>query len=203
MQCGKCGYTFRDFEDTCPRCRQTPDADGTSWTCPNCAAKSNIEARSCWQCGTLRQRSRVLLEAKLGTFGMRLTANVVDVAVILIAATLIYLVVLVVSPEWATQGGSSSGFSVDQVMFLTALLLSLVYNVAMLTRWGCTIGKLILRLRVVQPDGSAPSLWQATVRTFGWFASLATFGLVFLVILRDPMRRGLHDRLANTLVIRV
>lgn len=203
MRCGKCGYTFRQFENTCPRCLQSPDTGVNTWTCPTCSAKSTADAKACWQCGTMRQRPRSVVKAKLGTFQQRIVANLIDIIVCAVLDTLLYLVLLVVSPEWAGEGKSTSGLNVNQVMLLIAFATFLGYNVALLARWGCTMGKLAIRLRVVRPDGTAPSRWQATLRTLAWVASLATLGLLFLLILRDPMHRGLHDRLADTLVVRV
>lgn len=151
----------------------------------------------------MRQRPRSVVKAKLGTFQQRLVANVIDIIVCTVADALLYLVLLVVSPEWAGEGKTTSGLNVNQVMLLVAFATFLAYNAAMLARWGCTIGKLAVRLRVVRPDGTALSLWQASLRTLTWMASLATLGLLFLLILRDPMHRGLHDKLADSLVVRV
>ncbi len=202
MRCYKCGYTFRQFENTCPRCLQFPGSGPNKWTCPTCSAENSSDARACWQCGTMRQRPRSVVKAKLGTFQQRLVANVIDITICTVAVSLLYLVLIVVFPEWAAEGKTTSGLNVNQVMFIVAVTTFLAYNIAMLARWGYTIGKRAFRLRVVRPDGTAPGPWRILFRTLAWMATLVTLGLLFFLLLRDPMNRGLHDKLADTLVVR-
>jgi len=61
---------------------------------------------------------------------------------------------------------------------------------------GLTIGKRLLGMRVIRTDGSRPGLAWAAVRTI----------LLFLVVpplLSDRDLRGLHDRAADTMVVRM
>jgi uncharacterized RDD family membrane protein YckC len=61
---------------------------------------------------------------------------------------------------------------------------------------GLTIGKRLLRMRVIRTSGGYPGFGWAAVRTI----------LLFLVIpplLSDRDHRGLHDRAADTIVVRM
>jgi hypothetical protein len=69
-----------------------------------------------------------------------------------------------------------------------------VYVLTALT--GFTVGKRLLGLRVVRLDGKPVGLWWALVRTLLVLAVVPP--LVF-----DSDLRGLHDKAANTLVIRI
>ena len=69
-----------------------------------------------------------------------------------------------------------------------------VYVLTALT--GFTVGKRLLGLRVVRLDGKPVGLWWALVRTLLLLAVVPP--LVF-----DSDLRGLHDKAANTLVIRI
>ncbi len=69
-----------------------------------------------------------------------------------------------------------------------------VYVLTALT--GFTVGKRLLGLRVVRLDGKPVGLWWALVRTALLLAVVPP--LVF-----DSDLRGLHDKAANTLVIRI
>ena len=61
---------------------------------------------------------------------------------------------------------------------------------------GLTVGKRLLRMRTIRTDGGAPG--------FKW-AAVRTLLLLFVVpaCLTDRDLRGLHDRAANTIVVRM
>jgi uncharacterized RDD family membrane protein YckC len=61
---------------------------------------------------------------------------------------------------------------------------------------GLTIGKRLLGMRVIRTDGRPPG--------FGW-AGLRTLLLFFVIppLLADRDMRGLHDRAADTIVVRM
>ena len=61
---------------------------------------------------------------------------------------------------------------------------------------GLTVGKRLLGIRVIRTDGGRPG--------FGW-ALLRTVLLFFVVppLLSDRDLRGLHDRAADTIVVRM
>jgi uncharacterized RDD family membrane protein YckC len=76
-------------------------------------------------------------------------------------------------------------------------LLLFVLEVYLLTAIsGLTVGKRLLRIRAISIDGSAPG--------FKW-AAVRTLLLLFVVpaCLTDRDLRGLHDRAANTIVVRM
>lgn len=75
-----------------------------------------------------------------------------------------------------------------------AIFAAEVYLLTALT--GFTVGKRLLGLRVVRLDGKPVGLWWALVRTLLLLAVVPP--LVF-----DSDLRGLHDKAANTLVIRI
>ncbi len=67
---------------------------------------------------------------------------------------------------------------------------------------GRTPGDLLLDLRVIQTDGERVSGLRSIVRLFGYALSVAPFLLGLLWIAVDSRKQGLHDKLAQTLVIR-
>jgi uncharacterized RDD family membrane protein YckC len=69
-----------------------------------------------------------------------------------------------------------------------------VYLLTALT--GFTVGKRILRIRVVRLDGKPVGLWWSLLRTLLLLAVVPP--LVF-----DRDLRGLHDKAADTIVIRI
>lgn len=71
------------------------------------------------------------------------------------------------------------------------------------TAWwrGYTIGKRVLRIKVVKLDGSELNLWESFGRYGGYGAGIATGLLGFLQIFWDPNRQTIQDKIAETLVL--
>lgn len=92
--------------------------------------------------------------------------------------------------------------------FLVAFILSALYSVLLVWRFGATVGKMALRLRVVDAKTLGPvSLWQAILREFivkdvlyRLFFFFSWLG--YLWIGWDPRKQGWHDKIARTVVIR-
>jgi uncharacterized RDD family membrane protein YckC len=83
------------------------------------------------------------------------------------------------------------------------LLLDGGYLVAFTAVGGQTIGKMAASIKVVSEEGDRVVPGQAMVRAIGYFASALPAGLGFVPGLFGPTRRALHDRLANTRVVRL
>ena len=94
---------------------------------------------------------------------------------------------------------------------LGLFLFGAIYTIVPTAVWGQTLGKIAVGTRVVtEEDGSLPGWRRAALRWalpgvagrlpfVGLWVSLAI--MASLVI--DPRRRGLHDRFAGTIVVRV
>jgi uncharacterized RDD family membrane protein YckC len=67
---------------------------------------------------------------------------------------------------------------------------------------GQTPGKRLLNLRVVQLDATPITPWEAFERYGGYGAGLATGLLGFAQVWWDPNRQAIHDKIAETVVIR-
>jgi uncharacterized RDD family membrane protein YckC len=77
-----------------------------------------------------------------------------------------------------------------------------VYVTAAHALAGATLGKRLLRLRVVGPDGARPSPARSAARSILAIASAAIVGLGFALALFTRSGRGLHDLLARTWVVK-
>ena len=92
-------------------------------------------------------------------------------------------------------------------LMLFLLLLDGGYLSTFVAAGGQTIGKMATGIRVVSADPAAPrservTFGHALVRAVAYLISLAPAGLGFLPVFFGRERRGLHDRLADTRVIR-
>jgi uncharacterized RDD family membrane protein YckC len=87
------------------------------------------------------------------------------------------------------------------------VLLNGGYLATFVAAGGQTIGKMAAGTRVVPADPAAPvagrvSFGQSVVRAAGYIVSALPLGLGFLPALFGPERRALHDRLADTRVVK-
>lgn len=78
-----------------------------------------------------------------------------------------------------------------------------VYSVLFHWLFGQTMGKILLRIRVVAVDGGPLTLGVAVRRLLAWVLSLAALGLGHLLAASRVDKRALHDLLAGTRVERL
>ncbi|HKC24628.1 MAG TPA: RDD family protein [Thermoanaerobaculia bacterium] len=134
-------------------------------------------------------------------FGVRFGAKLLDGVLMWIVNMAISFAFFGVLMRRATLG---QGFLAMQLALMAVeLVVNAAYVVFFLGRFGATLGKMALRLRVVNPDGSPISYGKAVGRYFAEMLSGLTLGIGYLMAGFDSERRALHDRVASTRVIRV
>lgn len=100
-------------------------------------------------------------------------------------------------------GARSAGSSSETVGILLAIVAATLDLGVLPGLTGVTVGKWATGLRIVRRDGSEIGIGRAFLRHFvGYPLSFITGGLGFLVAAVTPRRRGLHDLIADTLVVR-
>ena len=88
------------------------------------------------------------------------------------------------------------------VMLGIGLVLGLAYDCFFLRKYLATPGKLMLGLAVCRTDGSALSLGRITGRYFAMALNGFTLGLSFFVVAFDDEKRGVHDYVCDTRVVK-
>lgn len=95
----------------------------------------------------------------------------------------------------------SGGPAFYAVLALVTIVVML-YSILFLSISGRTPGLSVVRARVINPYGEIPELWRVIVRCAGALLGLAPLGLGLLWTGFDREKKGLHDWLAGTYVIR-
>jgi uncharacterized RDD family membrane protein YckC len=86
--------------------------------------------------------------------------------------------------------------------WLIGILVGVINMVFLPMFTGQTFGKIVTGLRIVRIDGTTPTVGAVAFRqTVGYFLTLASFGLGFLVSAFSSKGRALHDYLSGTVVI--
>lgn len=77
-----------------------------------------------------------------------------------------------------------------------------LYFTVILSWWkGQTVGKRLMKIRVVRLDGEPVTWWTAFERAGGYAAGFATGLLGFAQVFWDANRQGIHDRIVGTVVV--
>ncbi|MBM2823396.1 MAG: hypothetical protein HW413_2142 [Thermoleophilia bacterium] len=146
--------------------------------------------------------------AHLASWGRRAAGWFVDVMVLLGAWVAIFAWASTTEEDPATgEWSATAGFVFFVVFFLGPPL----YQWLMIGRWGQTLGKMALGIRVVRSEdadrvsypralGRASSLW--VLGTFGWILLGLPLLLAYLWPLWDKRNQTLYDKMASTIVVK-
>jgi len=89
------------------------------------------------------------------------------------------------------------------VYYALAVLVVWLYFAAMeASPWHATLGKRVVGVRVTTLDGQRIGFGRATARLLAKLLSLALLGLGFVLAGVDARKQALHDKVADTLVVR-
>jgi uncharacterized RDD family membrane protein YckC len=138
----------------------------------------------------------------LATIGTRAAAFLIDF-------TLVLAMVIAIGLPFAYQQFRSGAAEHVVVPFeplhsLWGLIaLVLYFGFATYIGHGQTIGKRLLRIRIISLSGSHLTLWQSIERALGYGASALEAGFGFFQALWYHNRQTVHDRIAETIVIKV
>jgi uncharacterized RDD family membrane protein YckC len=151
--------------------------------------------------------------ARYGGFWMRLLAHLIDHVILgAIAAPFFFILILPVIGRVIEQAERNQEPSPELIVAIVSsvfvyIILAFVgqwlYE-ALLTSssWQGTVGKRLLQLRVTDETGNRIGFGRATGRFFAKILSSMFFYVGFIMVGLTDRKRGLHDMLAGTLVMR-
>ncbi|MEZ5144498.1 MAG: RDD family protein [Acidimicrobiales bacterium] len=135
-------------------------------------------------------------------FVSRLFAYVIDAVIVVSALTVGAYVIGAVLRTLDVVDTAQASTTRD--LLTGALAVSLGFGAYLVVGWwlfGKSIGKAVMGLRVVRPDGTTPGLWRSILRYVGYGISALLCFAGFWWIAIDNRRRAWHDHLAGTYVI--
>ncbi len=173
--------------------------------CPKCGSPNHIDARFCYSCGASMEGAPVGAVAGQvpAGFWIRLVAYVIDQA-ILFVPTIIALVLLEAAGIIPLgEADSTSVLDFDPALNLIGLVREGAYFTLLIGLRGQTFGKRMLGLRVLRVNGERISYLRSLGRYLSYFVSSLLFGLGFLFIAWTDNKRGWHDHICDTMVVKV
>jgi uncharacterized RDD family membrane protein YckC len=146
------------------------------------------------------RRMQALSGIELASFLRRASALGIDVFALLV----VFLSFAVPVAIWGERSHRSMHITFQPFHNWYSTLLPVVYFG--LFAWGTngrTPGKWLAGIRIVSLAHDRISLWHSLERSLGYGASLLEGGFGFLQYLTHPNRQTVHDRIAETIVVRV
>jgi predicted Zn finger-like uncharacterized protein len=208
---------------TCPNCNYSKQVDPemlppdiTRVTCPKCderfalpiAAQGTLEQPRVepqadvaipWQAPRQTRQLDVAALPKAG-FWIRVVATLLD-------AVVVFILQVVLSFMLALAGIAAGNGGSDELSILVMLFgytLSFAYYIFFTGYCGQTPGKMALRIKVINCDGSDIGYGRAAFREVVCkFVSGIILGIGYLMVAFDDQKQGLHDRMASTYVIKL
>jgi uncharacterized RDD family membrane protein YckC len=166
-----------------------------------------LQDRDVFALGPNRHFGVRVLEVHPGGFWMRSLAYLIDSAVIALG-----MIVILVLVGLAYLGGRAfsmaSAFDLFFVVnpllgwLVLIILVPLLYTVLMNGARGQTLGKMICGLKIVRPDFSRISYWQALSRyVLQLLGAALSLGIMCIFLAAHAQKRGWHDLIADTRVV--
>ena len=219
--CGRCGLALpvADADGpaaapepqfiSCPRCRQD-NAAGAAY-CFSCGASFTANPPA-GQSGSFPPYTAAPAAAGQpaafalgmpGGFWIRVLPYIIDRLIIPLPLILLWMLLGLPTPDFSNITEALDSPPAFQRLQMTIAFLILVYDTAFIALRGATPGKQVFGLYVVRADGSRIGWGRALARHLLTALTLNfTLGLGFLVVALHPDKRGLHDLICDTVVIR-
>lgn len=145
-------------------------------------------------------------------FWPRVGARIIDSIVTSIGA---YAFMFIAAIPFGVAGfaGSLIGTTSDEVgagltavyfviMMVGSFGIPMAYETWMVGKFGATLGKKLIGAKVIRSDGSKLTYMRAFGRYWGIMLSGIILYIGYIMVAFDPERRGLHDRLCDTLIVK-
>ena len=120
-------------------------------------------------------------------FWVRFAAYIIDAVILFVVGALIW-------------GFTDLSYAAD---CLVGWIIAVTYTVGFWTWRGQTPGKMALSVKIVRTDGRPVGPGKAILRYLGYYVSAIILLIGFFMIAFDSRKQGLHDKIAETYVVRV
>ena len=141
----------------------------------------------------------VALDLRPASFATRLVAAMLDLVAYAVVAVLTMLALIQLAEDL-----DEAGFAAAVIVWLVTLIVVVPATVETLTR-GRSLGKTVMKLRIVRDDGGPIRVRHAVVRALVGVLELwlTAGGIALIASLVHPRGKRLGDRLAGTYAVRV
>lgn len=137
-------------------------------------------------------------------FWIRLVASMLDSMLAGMLQVICALVLNVTASHLMGGMNPQENAAYSMLITLFGIVLSVSYGVFFIGYCGQTPGKMVLRIKVIRTCGAEISYGRAFLREVpGKFLSGLILGIGYLMVAFDDRKQGLHDRIADTYVVKL
>lgn len=146
---------------------------------------------------------RFIANPHFGGFGERLVATFLDFLLLLVIVfSTTKLMGYTAEDAMRLATGIDSPNNLGRIENIIFILTLAYYIVLPATPLRGTIGKMIMKLEIVTEQGNRISILRSLWRHIATFFSSILLFFGFIMIIFHPEKRGLHDLMANTYVLK-
>ena len=133
-------------------------------------------------------------EVEYAGFWRRLLSFLIDLLILWVPASAF---------RWSASYFDIAGITLELIDFsYVSFVWALYYGLMESSQFQATLGKRVLRLKVTSYSGDRISFWNAVGRFLGQIIAVLPLGIGIFMIGWTKRKQGIHDMLANCLVIR-
>jgi uncharacterized RDD family membrane protein YckC len=183
--CAECGHIFT---------RDNAIQYGTSWVCATCKPVFLQK---------LREGTQSTGEAQFAGFWIRFAAKFIDglVMAVILAIPIVIVVMALLRNTTPGQPPNVGQLLLQIGIQLVATLFGVAYNTFMVGKYGATLGKMAVGIRVVTPEGQPISYLRAFGRAWADLLSGMVCYIGYIIVAFDGEKRALHDHICSTRVV--
>ena len=162
---------------------------GASWVCATC--KPAFVQR-------LKEGASLPGVTEYGGFWTRFAAKFVDGLIMRFVGTFVGLAGGALLSDFL-KSNPTAGLT---ILYSIGFLMELAYRTLFVGAFGATPGKMAMKIKIVNADGSKVSYAKALARSLAELVSLLTLLIGYIIAAFDSEKRTLHDRICGTRVIK-
>lgn len=172
--------------------------------CPGCGTINEASSVYCYNCGVALPPQVIPSAEAVGNpagFWVRTAAFIIDN--ILVTVFVVLVVTLLLGVQASEVWTELTRYEGSWRTTITSEALSVAYFTFAIGKWGQTLGKAMLGLKVSRKDGSRLTYWRSFARYWSYYLSAIPLFLGFLFIALTSKKRGLHDYVCDSKVVKV
>ena len=140
-------------------------------------------------------------------FWIRVAAYLIDMVILMVANIIVQMPLqfMMIPSNMNMEPGEMPGagfWMIWAVMMLLQIAVPMAYETWFVGKYMATPGKMALGLKVIRPDGSGLTYLRAFARYWAKVLSGIILGIGYLMAAFDDEKKGLHDIICDTRVVR-